>query len=80
MEIHILKENLIDDMGLVERLNQFFKHHKGWKITENLHTLDMVIKFYNPEIFKQFLVEFAETKVGHALSREDALLMLEKHI
>ena len=77
-EVEIVREVLMFNESLALRLKVFFHHHEGWEMFDRYYNDSKVILFSDTETFKQFLIEFAETRHGHALNKTEALEELKK--
>lgn len=78
-EIRICKEvMMMRDPSLSIKLDQFFHYYKGWEMMDDFHTLERIIVFTSPETFKQFLIEFAESDTGRAMTKGEAIEHLEQ--
>lgn len=62
----------------LSELDLFFKTHSGWEMFDHDYTGSRIIRFTSPESFKQFFVQFAESKVGHALPIRESIDELQK--
>lgn len=63
---------------LIFELETFFHSHSGWEMWDKDYDASKIIRFTEPQTFKYFLVQFAEARKSHALTKEDAIKELRK--
>lgn len=63
---------------LAKRLERFMDTHSGWEFWDNFCDNSKHIKFFNMEVVKQFLDEFAENPAANLLFQVEAQKLLEE--